>query len=79
MGRCVLGTKEQRDAGHRAGEVYYLLYILNLLTLSGTTTQKTPNMGKKQAKSDQTLTSVAGYKWSQKSAIFGKVLEKGLT
>ena len=56
-----------------------LLYILNLLTLSGTTKQKTPNMVGKQAKSDQTLTSVAGYKWSQKSAIFGKVLEKGLT
>ena len=56
-----------------------LLYVLNLLTLSGTTTQKIPNMGKIQAKSDQTLTSVAGHKWAQKSDIFGKVLEKGLT
>ena len=36
-------------------------------------------MGKKQAKSDQTLTSVAGYKRSRKVVIFGKVLEKGLT
>ena len=60
-------------------EIRNLLYVLNLLTLSGTTKQKTPNMVGKQAKSDQTLTSVAGYKWSQKSAIFGKVLEKGLT
>ena len=33
----------------------------------------------KQAKCDQTFKPVAGYKWSQKSAIFGKVKEKGLT
>ena len=33
----------------------------------------------KQAKSDQTFKPVGGYKWSQKSAIFGKVKEKGLT
>ena len=36
-------------------------------------------MCKKQAKCDQTLTSVAGYKWSQKSVIFGKAKENGLT
>ena len=57
----------------------YLLYVLKLLTLSGTTKQKTPNMGKKQAKSDQFSQSVAGYKWSQKVAIFRRVEEKGPT
>ena len=36
-------------------------------------------MGKIQEKSDQTFKTVAGYKWSQKVAIFGKVEEKGLT
>ena len=56
-----------------------LLYILNLLTLPGTTKQKIPNMVRKQAKSDQLLQSVAGYKRSSKSEIFGKVKEKGLT
>ena len=38
-----------------------------------------PPPGKIQEKSDQTFTTVAGYKWSQKIAIFGKVEEKGLT
>ena len=33
----------------------------------------------KQGKSDQTFKPVTGYKWSQKSANFGKVKEKGLT
>ena len=56
-----------------------LLYVLKLLTLSGTTKQKTPNMGKKQAKNDQFSQSVAGYKWSQKVAIFRRVEEKGPT
>ena len=54
----------------------YLLYVLNLLTLSGTTKQKSPNMGKKQAKSDQFSQSVVGYKWSREVVIFGKVTEK---
>ena len=36
-------------------------------------------MDRNKAKSDQLLQSVAGYKWSQKVAIFGKVEEKGLT
>ena len=44
-----------------------------------TTEQKTPNMGKIQAKCDQTAKSVAGYKWSRKVAIFGMAKEKGLT
>ena len=57
----------------------YLLYVLKLLTLPGTTKQKTPHMGRKYAKSHQTFKSVAGYKWSQKVAIFGKVEGKGLT
>ena len=56
-----------------------LLYVLNLLTLSGTTKQKSPNMGKKQAKSDQFSQSVVGYKWSREVVIFGKVTEKGQT
>ena len=57
----------------------YLLYILNLPKLPMTTEQKTPNMGKIQAKCDQTAKSVAGYKWSRKVAIFGMAKEKGLT
>ena len=36
-------------------------------------------MVRKQAKSDQTAKSVAGYKWTQKVVIFGKVKENGLT
>ena len=36
-------------------------------------------MGKKQANSEQTFKSVAGYKWTRKSAIFGQVTEKSLT
>ena len=57
----------------------YLLYVLNLMKLKGTTKQKIPNMGKIQTKSHYTFKSVAGYKWSQKSAVFSKVKEKGLT
>ena len=55
----------------------YLLYVLKLLTLSGTTKQKTPNMGKIQAKCVQFSITVAGYKWSREVVIFGKVTEKG--
>ena len=36
-------------------------------------------MDKIQRKCDQTAKSVAGYKWSQKVAIFGMVKEKGQT
>ena len=36
-------------------------------------------MGKIQPKSDQFSQSVAGYKWTRKSAIFGQVTEKGQT
>ena len=54
-----------------------LLYILNLLTLPGTSKQKTPNMVRKQPKSDQF--SITGYKWPRKVGIFGKVTEKGYT
>ena len=66
------------DAGH-SGQLYHLLYILNLPKLPMATSRKSPNMVRKQAKSDKTFKAVAGYKWSQKSAIFGKVKEKGLT
>jgi hypothetical protein len=38
---------------------------------------KTPNKGIKLVKSDQIFQSVAGYKWSQKVTIFGKIIEKG--
>ena len=47
--------------------------------MSGTTKQKSPNMGKKQAKSDQFSQSVVGYKWPREVVIFGKVTEKGQT
>ena len=57
----------------------HLLYVLKLLTLSGTTKQKTPNMGKIHAKCVQFSITVAGYKWSQKVAIFGNVTEKDCT
>ena len=57
----------------------YLLYVLKLLTLSGTTKQKTPNMGKIHAKCVQFSITVAGYKWSQKVAIFGNVTENDCT
>ena len=57
----------------------YLLYVLKLLIIARATSWKTPNMGKIQAKRDQFPASVGGYKWSQKSAIFGMVKEKGLT
>ena len=46
----------------KRSDLYYLLYILNLPKLPMTTEQKTPNMGKIQAKCDQTAKSVAGYK-----------------
>ena len=58
---------------------YHLLYILKLILISKATSSETPNMGRKQAKSGQFSQSVAGYKWTQKSAIFGQVTEKGLT
>jgi hypothetical protein len=36
-------------------------------------------MVKKQAKSHQISKTVGGFKWTQKSAIFGTVKEKGQT
>ena len=61
------------------GIVSYLLYVLKLLIIARATCRKTPNMVKKQAKSDQTAKSVTGYKWSRKVTHFCKVKEKGLT
>jgi hypothetical protein len=50
-----------------------------LLLIAKAPRWKTPNKGIKQVKSDQTFQSVAGYKWTQKVTIFGKVIEKGQT
>ena len=72
-------VRASEPRGARSAILVYLLYILNLPKLPMTTEQKTPNMGKIQAKCDQTAKSVAGYKWSRKVAIFGMVKEKGLT
>jgi hypothetical protein len=50
-----------------------------LLLIAKATKWKTPYNGMKQVKSDKTFKSVAGYKWSQKVTIFGKVIEKDRT
>ena len=50
-----------------------------LAEITKATIRKTPNMGKKQVKSDQFSITVASYKWSREVVIFGKVTEKGST
>ena len=58
---------------------YSIIYYIYFKLAEITNGNELENMGDVQAKSDQTAKSVAGYKWSQKVAVFGKLIEKGQT